>query len=130
MLRLSSLTDFSLLPPNFPASSFPPSPSLLSSPRNPTQAATWACRKAIESSGIDPNRIGIICNTSVWRDFLEPGMAVCIHHELGLPASCINMDVTNACVGMVNGMLTVASLIEAGVVDYALVVDAEAAEVG
>jgi 3-oxoacyl-[acyl-carrier-protein] synthase-3 len=44
-----------------------------------------ACRKVIESSGVDPNRIGIICNTSVWRDYLEPGMAVCIHHELGLP---------------------------------------------
>ena len=94
------------------------------------QSATWACRKVIESSGVDPNRIGIICNTSVWRDYLEPGMAVCIQHELGLPASCINMDVTNACVGMVNGMLTVATMIEAGVVDYALVVDAECAEVG
>jgi hypothetical protein len=49
------------------------------------QAPTWAARKAIEASGIDPNCIGIICNTSVWRDYLEPGMAVCIHHELGLP---------------------------------------------
>lgn len=40
------------------------------------------------------------------------------------------MDITNACVGMANGMLTVATMIEAGVVDYALVVDAEAPQVG
>jgi hypothetical protein len=94
------------------------------------QAATWACRKAIEASGINPNRIGVICYTGVWRDFLEPGMAVCVHHELALPASCIALDVTNACVDWVNGLLTVASMIEGGVCDYALVVDAEVAEVG
>jgi 3-oxoacyl-[acyl-carrier-protein] synthase III len=46
-----------------------------------------------------------------------------------LPASCITLDVTNACVGMLNGLMTVASMIEAGVVDYALVVDAETVEV-
>ena len=63
------------------------------------------------------------------RDYLEPGMAVCVHHELGLPASCLNLDVTNACCGMVNGMLTVAGMIEAGVVDYALVINAEVAQV-
>lgn len=45
------------------------------------------------------------------------------------PASCITLDVTNACVGMLNGLMTVATMIEAGVVDYALVVDAEAVEV-
>jgi 3-oxoacyl-[acyl-carrier-protein] synthase III len=50
-------------------------------------------------------------------------------HRL-LAASCLNMDVTNACVGMANGMLTVATMIEAGVVDYALVVNAEAIQVG
>jgi 3-oxoacyl-[acyl-carrier-protein] synthase-3 len=93
------------------------------------QAGTWAARKALEASGIPTDSIGVIVNTSVYRDFLEPGMAVCIHNELGLPASCVCMDVTNACVGMVNGLVTVASMIEAGVCDYGLVVDAECAEV-
>jgi 3-oxoacyl-[acyl-carrier-protein] synthase-3 len=71
----------------------------------------------------------VICNTSVSRDFLEPGVAVCVAHELGLPASCVNLDITNACVGMMNGLLTVASMIEAGVCDYGLVVDAETSQV-
>jgi 3-oxoacyl-[acyl-carrier-protein] synthase-3 len=94
------------------------------------QAATWAARKALTASGIPPSRIGVICNTSVYRDFLEPGVAVCVQQQLGLPGSCINLDVTNACVGMLSGMLAVAAMIEAGTVDYGLVVDAEPVQVG
>ncbi|WIA34067.1 hypothetical protein OEZ86_012445 [Tetradesmus obliquus] len=89
------------------------------------QAASWAARKAVDASGIPPSGIGVICNTSVYRDFLEPGTAVCVQQQLGLPASFINLDVTNACVGMLDGVLVVAGMIEAGTVDYGLVVDAE-----
>jgi 3-oxoacyl-[acyl-carrier-protein] synthase III len=69
----------------------------------------------LDASGISPSRIGVICNTSVYRDFLEPGVAVCVQQQLGLPGSCINLDVTNACVGMLEGMLLVAGMIEARV---------------
>jgi 3-oxoacyl-[acyl-carrier-protein] synthase-3 len=78
---------------------------------------------------VDPSRIGVICSTSVWRDNLEPSVAVCVQRALGLPASCMNLDVTNACVGMMNGMLVVAGMIEAGVCEYGLVVCAEATQV-
>jgi 3-oxoacyl-[acyl-carrier-protein] synthase-3 len=52
-----------------------------------------------------------------------------VQQQLGLPASCINVDVTNACVGMLEGMLVVAGMIEAGTSDYGLVVDAEPIQV-
>jgi 3-oxoacyl-[acyl-carrier-protein] synthase-3 len=87
--------------------------------------AAMAGAKAISGSGIDPADIGLLVNTSVSRRYLEPATATAVHDALGLPPSCQNFDVTNACLGFVNGMELAASMIEAGFVDYALIVDGE-----
>ncbi|MGY1714718.1 3-oxoacyl-ACP synthase III [Geodermatophilus sp. SYSU D01106] len=87
--------------------------------------AATAGAKAISESGVDPARIGVMINTSVSRRYLEPSTAVAVHHELGLPRSCQNFDVTNACLGFVNGMELAAAMIESGMVDHALVVNGE-----
>jgi 3-oxoacyl-[acyl-carrier-protein] synthase-3 len=64
-------------------------------------------------------------NTSVSRKYLEPSTAVAVHHALGLPRSCQNFDVTNACLGFVNGMELAAAMIDSGLVDHALIVNGE-----
>ena len=64
-------------------------------------------------------------NTSVCRDYLEPSTAVATHHQLGLPTSCLNFDLANACLGFVNGIQLAGTMIDAGQADYALLVDAE-----
>ncbi len=87
--------------------------------------AATAGAKAIGESGVDPADIGLMVNTSVSRRFLEPSTAVSVHHALGLPTSCQNFDITNACLGFVNGMELAGSMIDAGLVDYALVVNGE-----
>jgi len=87
--------------------------------------AAMAGAKAISGSGIDPADIGLMVNTSVSRHHLEPATAVAVHDALGLPSSCQNFDITNACLGFVNGMELAASMIESGFIDYALVVDGE-----
>jgi acyl-CoA:acyl-CoA alkyltransferase len=84
-----------------------------------------AGRLALEQSGVDPARIGLLVNTSVSRDYLEPSIAVRVHAELDLATSCLNFDITNACLGFVNGMQLAAMMIDAGQIDYALVVDGE-----
>jgi 3-oxoacyl-[acyl-carrier-protein] synthase-3 len=66
-------------------------------------------------------------NTSVSRAHLEPSTAVQIHHTLGLPTSCLNFDLANACLGFVNGMQLAATMIDTGQIDYALVVNGESA---
>ncbi|MEQ8516272.1 MAG: 3-oxoacyl-ACP synthase III, partial [Chromatocurvus sp.] len=91
----------------------------------PSDAATLAAEKAIEDSGIDRSRIGVIINTSVSRDFLEPSTACVVHSNLGLAAQCLNFDVGNACLGFLNGMDIAARMIERTEVDYALIVDGE-----
>lgn len=87
--------------------------------------AIEAGAKAIAESGVDPARIGMVVNTSVSREHLEPSVAVRIHHELGMPSSSLNFDITNACLGFVNGMQLAATMIDGGQIDYALVVDGE-----
>jgi 3-oxoacyl-[acyl-carrier-protein] synthase III len=89
------------------------------------EAAAMAGRAAIEASGIDPSRIGMLISTSVCKHHLEPSVACAVHHRLGLAASCLNFDVGNACLGFINGMSIAAAAIDAGQIDYALIVDGE-----
>ena len=66
--------------------------------------AAMAGAKAMAEAGVDPSQIGLLINTSVSRAHLEPSTAVAVHHALGLPTSCLNFDLANACLGFVNGM--------------------------
>ncbi len=87
--------------------------------------AAMAGAKAIAESGVDAAQIGLLINTSVSQAHLEPSTAVAVHNALGLPASCQNFDVANACLGFVNGMQIAAAMIECGQIDYALIVNGE-----
>jgi len=87
--------------------------------------AAMAGAKALADSGIDPALIGLMVNTSVSRAHLEPSTAVGVHHAIGLPSSCQNFDVSNACLGFVNGMQLASAMIDTGQIEYALVVNGE-----
>jgi 3-oxoacyl-[acyl-carrier-protein] synthase III len=90
-----------------------------------TEGAATAGAKALAEAGVDADRVGLMINTSVSRAHLEPSTAVEIHHALGLPTSCLNFDLANACLGFLNGLHLAATMIDAGQLDYALVVDGE-----
>ncbi|MBO3103075.1 3-oxoacyl-ACP synthase III [Cellulomonas fengjieae] len=88
-------------------------------------AATAAGAKALAESGIDAGDVGLLINTSVTRTFLEPSVASRIHSGLALPSSALSFDLTNACLGFVNGMTLAAQLIDSGQIRYAVIVDGE-----
>ncbi len=90
-----------------------------------TEAAARAGERAIEEAGIDRADIGVIIDTSVCRGRLEPSSACEVHHLLGLGSATMNFDVSNACLGFVNAMHLTGTMIDAGVIDYALIVDGE-----
>ena len=90
-----------------------------------TDAAAMAGRAAIEQAGIDPTKIGILISTSVCKENLEPSVACAVHHQLGLSSSCLNFDIANACLGFINAMHLAATMLDAGTVEYALIVDGE-----
>jgi 3-oxoacyl-[acyl-carrier-protein] synthase-3 len=91
----------------------------------PSEAAAMAGEKSIEKAGIDRSKMGILINTSVCRDYLEPSTACIVHSELGLPETCMNFDLGNACLGFVNGMDMAGNMIERGQMDYAILVNGE-----
>ncbi|MEX2175286.1 MAG: 3-oxoacyl-ACP synthase III [Pirellulaceae bacterium] len=91
----------------------------------PSGPSTQSGRRAIEAAGIDPTEIGCLIHGSVCRDFLEPATACGVHHALGLPQECQVYDVSNACLGLLSGVLQVANLIELGQIRAGLVVGTE-----
>jgi 3-oxoacyl-[acyl-carrier-protein] synthase-3 len=89
------------------------------------EARRFAAEKAISDAGINRDEIGVLINTSVCRDYLEPSTACLVHGNLGLHECCLNFDIGNACLAFLNGMDVAARMIERGEVNYALIVDGE-----
>ena len=90
-----------------------------------TDAAAAAGAKAIEASGIRVDEIGLLVDTSVCRDRLEPSSAVTVHNALDLPSWCLNFDLSNACLGFLNAVQLAGNMIDSGQINYALIVDGE-----
>jgi len=90
-----------------------------------SDGAALAGERAIENAGIDRSRLQVLINASVCRDYVEPATAVIVHDRLGLPPTAMNLDVSNACLGFLNGMVLVANMIELGQVEAGIVVAAE-----
>lgn len=91
----------------------------------PSQASKIAAEKAIANSEIDKGDIECLLHTSLSRDFLEPATAFLVHDSLGLPPTATIFDISNACLGFVNGMVTLANMIELGQVKAGIVVASE-----
>jgi 3-oxoacyl-[acyl-carrier-protein] synthase-3 len=81
--------------------------------------------KAIRASGIEARDFGALVHGSVCRDQLEPATAAHVHHAAGLPRDALVLDVSNACLGLLNGMVLVADMIELGRIRAGIVVGTE-----
>ena len=92
---------------------------------SPSQVSSIAGKLAIVNSGINQEDIGCLINASVCRDFLEPATAALVHHNLGLPKNTLVYDISNACLGVLNGMINIANMIELGQIQAGLVVAGE-----
>lgn len=91
----------------------------------PSSKSVESGEKAIQAAGIDRSHVGAMIHGSVCRDYLEPATACGVHHGLGLPRSCVIYDVSNACLGLMNGILQAANMIELGQIRSALVLGSE-----
>jgi len=92
-----------------------------------SRGAAQAGRKAIASAALAPDRIGMLIYGAVCRENLEPASACAVAHALGLPSECQVYDVSNACLGVLNGMVNVANAIELRQIQAGLVVACESA---
>jgi len=94
----------------------------------PSDGAILAGRKAIANSESPASDIDCLIFTSVCRDMMEPASASFVHAGLGLKAGCLIFDISNACLGFLNGMIMMANMIELGQIKRGLVVSGETAE--
>ena len=76
---------------------------------------------------VTPADIGMLIYGGVCRDNLEPATACAVADGLGLGPQTTIYDVSNACLGAVNGMVQVANAIELGQIAAGMVVSCESA---
>lgn len=91
----------------------------------PSTGSIASCERVLQAAGIDRGQIGALIHASVCRDHLEPATACRVHHALGLPQQCMIYDVSNACLGILNGIVQLANMIELGQIRAGLVVGSE-----
>lgn len=91
----------------------------------PGKPAAEVAQLALKSARLEPEQIGALIHGSVCRDQMEPATAAGVHHALGLPSTAMFLDVSNACLGLLNGMLLLAEGIESGRYRAGIVTGAE-----
>jgi 3-oxoacyl-[acyl-carrier-protein] synthase-3 len=80
---------------------------------------------ALNSIPLERRDVGCLIHASVCRDFLEPATASRVHAGLGLSTDCWVYDLSNACLGLLNGAVQIAHLIEHQVISAGIVVGTE-----
>jgi 3-oxoacyl-[acyl-carrier-protein] synthase III len=89
--------------------------------------AIAAGRKALRKAAVDPSDVDVLIYAGVCRENFEPATACAVAEGLGVRGSAYVYDLSNACLGVMNGMIEVANRIELGQIRAGLVVSCETA---
>ena len=88
--------------------------------------AEIAANRALEASGIDKNKIGMIILATVTPDNLFPNTASMLQYRLGINDNeCPAMDISAACSGFIYAMSIADKYIKFGEIEYALIIGVE-----
>ena len=90
-----------------------------------SQTAIRAAQKAMVAADVAPEEIGMLIYGGVCRENLEPATACAVADGIGVGPECHIYDLSNACLGVLNGMLNIANAIELGQIDTGMVVSSE-----
>jgi 3-oxoacyl-[acyl-carrier-protein] synthase III len=90
-----------------------------------SDASAAAGRAALGRSAMRAEQIDVFIHAAVSRDMIEPATAAFAHQKIGLPPSTQIFDVSNACLGFLNALAVVGSMIDAGQARCGLVVAGE-----
>jgi len=92
-----------------------------------SRSAAAAAGKALSRAGVSADALGAVVYAGVCRESFEPATACAVAAELGVEGSALVYDLSNACLGILNGIQEVANRIELGQIRAGLVVSAETA---
>lgn len=92
-----------------------------------SDGAIAAARRALELSNVDASQIEVLLYGGVCREHFEPATACRVASMIGVKEEATVYDVSNACLGLLNGMIEIANRIEFGQIRAGMVVAAETA---
>lgn len=92
-----------------------------------SHGATAAARKALQKAGLPARDLGALLYCGVCREHFEPATACAVADGIGMHGGAFVYDLSNACLGVLNGMIEVANRIELGQIRAGLVVSCESA---
>ena len=90
-----------------------------------SEASASAGKTLLDKTKVNPHEIDLFAHCAVCRDRLEPATAAYAHRMLGLGSHTQIFDLSNACLGFVNGLAVAASMVEGGQVRRALLCSGE-----
>ena len=90
-----------------------------------SEASALAGKAVLERSAFSAESMDLLIHSAVCRDRLEPATASYVHGLLGLPGQTQIFDLSNACLGFLNGLVVAGGLIESGQIDRALICSGE-----
>lgn len=91
----------------------------------PSEASAAAGRNVLKSSALRADQMEVFIHAAVCRDMLEPATASFAHRKIGLGTACQVFDISNACLGFLNGLVTLAAMIDSGQIRCGMVAAGE-----
>jgi 3-oxoacyl-[acyl-carrier-protein] synthase III len=92
-----------------------------------TQGACTAAHKALEHSNVAATEVEILIYAGVCREHFEPATACAVAASMGISPDAHVFDISNACLGVLNGIIDIANRIELGQIKAGMVVACESA---
>ncbi len=89
--------------------------------------ASAAGDKALAQAGLSGADVEVLIYAGVCRELYEPATACAVADRLGISPVSQIYDLSNACLGMLNGMIDIANRIELGQIRAGLIVSCESA---
>jgi len=90
-----------------------------------SEGAARAAAKALLQADITAGDLGALIYAGVCREHSEPATATAVADKLGVNPSTAVFDISNACLGVLNGILDLANRIELGQIKAGMVVSCE-----
>jgi 3-oxoacyl-[acyl-carrier-protein] synthase-3 len=92
-----------------------------------SEGATAAARKALQQAQVRAQDVEVLIYAGVCRENFEPATACKVAAELGISNEAAVYDISNACLGVLNGIVDVANRIELKQIRAGMVVSCESA---
>jgi len=87
-----------------------------------TQGAVAAAKKTLDRSNVNAKDVEVLIYAGVCREHFEPATACSVAADLGISTDAHVFDLSNACLGVLNGIIDIANRIELGQIRAGMVV--------